>query len=223
MDRLVTDYSHKFKIEKHDGTDKVWVYETICLAVKNIGNKEQDVKPSLGIQEWFHKEGRSEITDYQITFESGETFSLKNGDIAVERPRKHKQANYILAIKEDKLGKQLAPEKKFTLVATYRELRPTSADTVSFWGIASMNPHITVEIPESMDYDLTFANRKQGKLRDLGSGEWRLDTVLLPGQALRLRWWLKNDSDEWQLETDEKRGKPKRLDKEEDAAKGITS
>lgn len=204
MDKLVTDYSHQFTIEKHNKEGKVWVYETITRTVKNIGNKSQDVRPSLGIEEWFHAEGRSEIIDYQITFDSGETFSLKNRDIVIERPKKHKQANYILAIKEEKLSKDLASGKTYTWAATCRELRSESADTVSFWGTASMNPHITVQVPEHMDYDLTFANRKQGELRDWGNGMWRLNTVLLPGQAIRLRWWPKSDSATWQREIDEK-------------------
>ncbi len=204
LDRLVTDYSHEFTIEKcPENSGKVWIRETIIRTVKNIGDKNQDVKPSLGIQEWFHEEGRSEIIDYQITFEDGKAFSLKNGDIAVERPQKHNQGAYILAIKEDKLDKKLAPDKKFILAATYRELRPVSADTVAFWGVASMNPNITVKIPDDMDYDITFANRNQGELLDLGVGKWQLNSLLLPSQAIRLRWWIRDDSDKWIQEFDE--------------------
>jgi predicted DNA binding protein len=47
------------------------VVETVKRTIKNISNKCQDIKPSLGIQEWFHSEGESQIISYQITDKDG--------------------------------------------------------------------------------------------------------------------------------------------------------
>lgn len=199
MDKLVTDYSHQFSFEQCDNDpNMVWVSETINRTVKNISNKSQSIEVGLGIQEWFHKEGRSQIISIKLTHEDGtELVSKEDLKITIERSQKTKQGNYILALKDDKLKRKLEPGKKYTWVATYRELRPKSADTVFWSATASLNPHVTVKILDDMDYDLTFGNRKQGELRDLGSDEWRLASLLLPGQAVRLRWWIKADSDKW--------------------------
>lgn len=129
-------------------------------------------------------------------------------EYSLERPPKGKQSNYIINIKEHRLPQKLGKGKSFTWTATTKELRPINADTVFWSAIPSMNPHVVIlSIPDDMDYDVAFGNRKQGDLESLGSNHWRLNSMLLPGQALRLRWWRKSDSEKWQKEFDEKHSK----------------
>jgi hypothetical protein len=68
--------------------------------------------------------------------------------------------------------------------------------TYSYFGIAAKNPYVTVKIDNSLglDYMVTFANRNQGELEDLGNGNYRLSGILLPLQSVRIRWWNIADS-----------------------------
>jgi len=200
LKRLAVDYHHDLALERcKDNPSKVIVYETISRTFRNIGNKDEEIKPAFGIQEWFHPEGYSEIISYKLTHNDKE-YSLENGGIKVGRPEKNKQSNYILATKEETLESKLKPgdKDKYTFVATCKEIKHKNDDSVSFFETASMNPYVTVKVPDGMDFDVTFANRKQGELEDLGSGHFRLNALLLPGQAIRIRWWNINDSEKQQ-------------------------
>ena len=206
MTTLATNYHHDIVIEKcKDIPGKVFTYETISRTIKNIGNKDEEIKPSLGVQEWFHKEGYSEIISFKLTH-NGKEYSLENGEAKVGRVSVGKQSNYILAIEENPLKAKLKPgkepEETFTWVASIREIKHENEQSISFFGTASMNPYVTVKVPDGMDFDVTFANRKQGELEDLGSGHFRLNSLLLPGQAIRIRWWNINDSEKWKQEID---------------------
>ena len=207
MKLLVTDYKHDLEIKRcGNGSDKVFVYETMSRTYKNISNKKLPINPSLGIQEWFHSEARSEIMTYKLTHDCKE-YSLEHKDIIIGRAKSQdspKQSNYILAVKENKLGVKLQPDKTYTWVATVREIKHESDQSISYFGTASMNPYVTVKVPDDMDFDVTFGNRAQAKLQNLGSGHFRLNAMLLPGQAVRITWWTKSNSEKWAQEIDVK-------------------
>lgn len=95
MTRLVTNYRHDIVIERcGNNPSMVFMHETISRTCKNIGNKDEPIEPSLGIQEWFHSERRSEITSYKLTHD-GKEFSLENKKVKVGRPSKNKQSDYM--------------------------------------------------------------------------------------------------------------------------------
>ena len=93
-------------------------------------------------------------------------------------------------------GKELDlwPGEQLTIVWESKEVARKSDAAYSFFGTASKNPTIVVEIDPDLklDYRVKFASRHQTSLRTEGSGYYSLPDVLLPRQVIRLRWWPKS-------------------------------
>ncbi len=71
------------------------------------------------------------------------------------------------------------------------EVKGANDQSYSFFALASKNPYVRVKVPSDCPYHVTFGNRNQGELRDLGSGHHGLNALLLRAQVIRVRWWVK--------------------------------
>jgi len=187
---LVEDYRHDFVITPHpQNANKVIMSEKYTHTVRNITNRKQEVFPQTGIQEWFHPEGDSQVTSFTVTHNK-KTMSLTNKQIKSDWDGK-----CIRGVQSSRKF-DLAPNDAYTVVADIKEIKYLNDQTYSYFGIAAKNPYVTVKIDNSLglDYMVTFANRNQGELEDLGNGNYRLSGILLPLQSVRIRWWNIADS-----------------------------
>ena len=196
---IAKDYRHDLVLQvEPTNPDVVVAQTTITRTITNISGRTQEVKAELLIPEWFHKEGRSHITSYEITYD-GEQFSLANGRVQVYHHTDIDQSNYMLMTKGEKDIK-VGSGKSFTWVAKYEEYKRINDECHIFNRITSQGAYVTVCVPDCISYHVMFGHREQPKLESLGNGHYRLPGTLLPWQFIRIRWWRNADAEKWKQE-----------------------
>jgi len=208
LERLAENVSYAYRITQHpDNSDKVWVEEKVIKAIRNISNKTNTVPIGMGVQEWFHKEGHSEILDFSYNLGEAGNEPTKL-DIGNAEPN---DQGYILAIHADD-DPELEAGKQLLISWTSREIRWKNDVSVSYSGSASRNTQITVEIEKGLDLDhaVVFQSRHQPEMITISyapnKGAYKLPGTLLPLQGIRLRWWEKKMSDYWKKGFDVRSG-----------------
>ncbi len=192
LERIAEESRHIFTITRHPTSkDKVIMNEEFTREVKNITNKSRQETFGIGIQEWFHPEGDSRIKSLTVTY------GKKRWSIENEKVRLSKRGKPPILQAEITETFDVKPRETFSVVTEIEEIKYENDQTYSYYGTALKNPYVTVRVPKDMDYDVTFANRNQGELQDLGNNVYRLNGTLLPLQAIRIRWWRIADNEKW--------------------------
>ncbi len=196
---IASEYKHEYELSAlPEDPNKLLVKETITRTVESLTEQEESYEPSLGIQEWFHVH-RSSILS--VTCSVGDKrLTLEGGDFDLHP--NHRDLPILHADTKHTVG--VTKERKATLVWVTEEVREWNDQSYSFFTLPSKNPFVRVQVPLELDYEVTFANPNQGELQDLGAGRHRLEALLLPEQAIRLRWWRKADMETYKAEASTK-------------------
>lgn len=190
---IAEEYEHEYEIMplSVDPT-KVVVRETITRVVKSLTGKEETFTPSLGIQEWFHADKPPTILSADCNL-GNEHWGLSNGDYTCDTDFR----DYPILKVELNKAITVTDRRKAVLIWQYEEVRDWNDQSYSYFTLPAQRSNVNVTVPDELGFDVTFANRNQGELKLVSPGRYRLDAVLLPDQAIRLRWWKKADMENW--------------------------
>jgi hypothetical protein len=83
----------------------------------------------------------------------------------------------------------LGADESALLWATSREVRARSDELVFFVRTATVNPRIRVTAPPDLATTVVIASRDVKPEGAVGTGAYSHEGVLLPYQAVRVRWW----------------------------------
>ena len=148
---------------------------------RNFGNKAQHIRPTLSIDDWFHKTQRSAI--FEFGYRNDDHTEMFEGD-----KLKTEDQQFVL-----KLGEQkeviLEPGKSATFWFKFREIKHLNDANYIVFAYPTKNPRIKINCPPALGLHFGFAHR--GERQDSTSGVFRLDGTLLPHQHIMIRWWDK--------------------------------
>jgi len=170
--------------------DLVVLRVTINRTFQNVSQHMAKMKPTLAIDEWFHKERQSQILEFGYTGSNGKNFGCKRRD-------------YTLNI-EDREEKEveLPPRATFDTWFTYEEVKHINDEHFITFIYPTHSPFVEVEAFEGINIMVGFAMHKQHSLKTVGMNKYELTGTLLPGQQINIRWYRERESQEW-LKLDE--------------------
>jgi hypothetical protein len=149
---------------------------------KNISNNSADFKPSIAVDEWFHKNGNSKIISFGY---------IKNGKGKSDiEPQK---TPYTICIPEQNLT--LASKEEITVWFEIEEIKRTNDAHIWVFGVPTLNPTMIVKAYEGIGIDTVFGYRN--KSEKMGDNVYKLKGTLLAGQKIEIRWWKLSDSQNW--------------------------
>ena len=192
-------YKQDIIAEKHKETveiipfsdDLVIMKVKLNRTFKNISHHRVPFTPMVDIDEWFHKECRSEIVEFGWTGKN------------VDYEETHTERNlHAEAKKSQKIW--LKHNDTIDMWCTYKECKHIRDIHTDTFLSATCNPFIEVRPPKGFQMDVTFATHKEEKKRSQGTNRYELEGILLPGQEINTSWWRPEDSEEWKREIDKK-------------------
>ncbi len=182
IDRLAINASFNYTIKRlRNVSGKVEMREEVKLIIKNIYYKSIEVNPHVGIQEWFHPEGSSKIESLR--------YYTKNAGVKDIEGREMNDKGFILRTKKELV--KLAKDETVTITWITREIKYISDLTNVSLGTAILNPEVKVNITRDIFYKVDFQTREQGDIIEIAPNHYQFSGLLLPNQAIRLRWWEK--------------------------------
>jgi hypothetical protein len=193
MGLMAEEYEQNITITQcKTNKDLVVIEEMVTRIIRNISNEILDINPHIGIHDLFFKEGKSEIVSFFYTIGIKPRVEIKERVIP---------ENYPCVIKTINQDKRLKPNEKIKITWITKTIgRRNDCSYISF-ASPTKNPKIIIKIPQELKYEIDCFCRKQDDLHDLGCNTHQLEGVLLPGQAIRVRWWDINDSKKWVSES----------------------
>jgi hypothetical protein len=155
---------------------------------RNVGSSSEDLKLSLGVDEWFHKTEKSKILRFGF-IKDGKRTERCGKELITERIDDHLRVN-----QEDIFNKiKIEPGEEITHWGEYEEIKPVNGDHIFSFLYSTQNPRVTVQINENeFSYRAGFASRKKMEAEKIGNNVWRFVGLMLPHQHIRVRWWEKN-------------------------------
>lgn len=192
-EELAWVYQQQLLAERHelvltltpiDGTELFGLHVEMEREVRNIAlvTAETDDVRTFEVDEWFHAERPSRVISLQCT-QDRKTYGHKliSGH------------GFDLVAKAS--GKSLGSDEKMIVVAEAEETRRKSdVYILTLVGPASVNPRVTVNAPDEIDWKVMFGNRAGNQVEETLPGKRvELPGTLLPGQVIQVRWWPRDE------------------------------
>ena len=137
----------------------------------------------LAIDEWHRDEGRSEILSMGFRRGNNETSSK----FSVERG-----AFDVVGSFEDEIV--LHPGESVLTWGEGQEVGAISGELVFFVRVPTVNPRVRVTLPDALNVSVSMATRPRATQETaIGTNTYSHEGVLLPYQAIRVRWWPRKD------------------------------
>ena len=201
LDRIAISYEHDFFLKPHStNRDLLVLEEAVKREIKNLSDGPIKVRPSVGVQEWFHHDFESEVLNLAYKHMSGKN-ELGSGSIADGKAEilSHLQGGHIRHARvKDELT--VYPNESVIITWRTREAKSKNDAAYSFSGSAARNPSLSIEVDPALnvEYEVKFQSRHQGDLIELEGDRFELKGLLLPLQTVRVRWWDKGMKAEWE-------------------------
>lgn len=214
LERIATHTLHEFTLNPHpSNTGKIILEESVTREIENLTNKCIKFTPLVGIQEWFHQRETSKIISFTyLHLKNNEEIgsgSLSGGEVLEHETLEDGYLHHAEAKELD-----VYPGEKVTVRWGARQIKYKSDSTYTHTNTALLSPRILVKTHPDLDlnHKVKFMSRHQPKLLDLGDGEYVLPGLLLPSQAVRVRWWDPIAKEEWETwRNDQKEAKQKQI------------
>lgn len=179
---LCEQHSSHFTITKLDD-HAVVLRESFDRTFRNISNGTFDFVPSLAIDDWKHPTRKSRIVllGYEV---DGKEVVEKEGDLSVQTVD---ELGVIAAVPKHK-AIALARDEKVRVWGILEEVPSLNGHHVSVFKYPTCNPHVRVTAEDTFVVRAAFGHREKVRARQLGTGVWQLEGVLLPNQPIRIEW-----------------------------------
>ena len=183
---LCTQHTQVIQLEPIGTTDFLRLVSSDKRVIKNLTPDQQELDHGLEIDEWFCDGHESQVLEYgwQTKDKKETAFEVKKKGCILDYTPKNK---IVLAA-----GEEVAIESKFA------EIRKRSDCFVFLSRWATKNPQVEIIAPEGFGFDVTFDTRDGASgVTHIGSSRYQLQSVLLPFQGMRIRWWDKAKQQTW--------------------------
>jgi hypothetical protein len=194
LDRLESHSVHEYQLSKHSDTDKVIVLATVTREIECIGPPPAEVDVETGIQMRLFPGDEPRVLEYSFVLtRKGKTIRQGGLGDGVEVAEGLTQ-DYIQQIIGPK-SLELYEDDVLRIRYQYRFTAHKNDMVYTHSATAALKPRIIVHIDPALgiEHRVKFVSRHQGDLIALGGGEYVLPALLLPSQAVRVRWWDPND------------------------------
>jgi len=162
------------------------LHVTMHRTFQNISLSRTSIdKPGVGLDEWFHKVGSSQILRFGYVRGEEKWEADKNNFSKTECGWEIKDAKKI----------SLAPNEEVTISFETEEIKRTNDANYWAFGYPTRSPQVIVEGYDGIHMKVRFGYRLPAEL--LGSNTYRLTGTLLPDQRVEIRWWKEKDSANW--------------------------
>jgi hypothetical protein len=175
---LCERYDLTLRLEPTDDHDLLTALIEQRSEIRNTTLHSVDFEPVFALDEWSHEGRPSEVTALRCT-RGGET-SEETEDVSTP-----------FAVGRTFPALHLDAKEQVTIYASGRETRHRSDAFFMNVQRITVNPTVTVEVPEGIEFEAMFGQREQGRLQEIGPHVFRLPGTLLPHQVIQVRWWPK--------------------------------
>ena len=190
---LCEDHTQTVLIRLIDGTSLVTLHCEVVRRFKNITGATQEFSPGLSIEENLHDGNPSRIIAYQCQLEGQER--SKNWAEHLELDgvgfRVSQDANVVPPLKIQRGG-------VVTVYFAYEKtLHHNDFDYLHF-GSPTSNVTVVVDAPANFLANVLFSHRDgDPEVVRTGPHTWKLRGVLLPLQAIRVTWCIREAYEKW--------------------------
>jgi hypothetical protein len=168
-------------IENLPGEEFVQVTVGIERTLRNIGQADEDVPITFRINDWGIQGHPSKVIELAYRFEDRATVTLFPDGTAKQKYRPQGPA-----IEGDAL--KLGSKEAVTIYTKHSEVKAQNAEHQFHFQYSTLNPRVTVRVPEGFGWTVGFDHRSEPK-RGQYSDTFVLNGLLLPHQNIRVRWW----------------------------------
>ena len=155
---------------------------------RNESLRSQEFRPSLGVRDWLQPGRESAITEIAASFNGkryNETEKFEHPDEEATDQRGERLSKPIMLDREDEV----------TVFFKYYEDKLINDVHWEVFLIPTHNPTVTVIHPASVAAYVQFSSEaekdreRESRIGDEVTSQWTLKGVMLPAQAIIIRWW----------------------------------
>lgn len=165
---------------------------TVDRTFRNVSNQNVPFTPSLAIDEWRHGLRRSRVL----------AFGYEANEVSREKRDSEIRTETIefgvlrVNVSPDLDGPiNVAPRQVVRTWSVYEEVMAANGQHVSVYGTPTLNPHVRLAPHDSLIARVDFGHRDKVHAKRLGPHVFQLEGVLLPNQAIRVEWRVKNQDE----------------------------